>query len=156
MRLYKKQIKLLDYLIETLGISQEGSNNKLHLDNWIKRPSKDAEVAGFHPCGTAACICGYVAIRQQMEYGNYLAQDKNSNLIDEASYVAEDLESILGVYLAESVYGDRAEIRKAGAIHEGNFTKKQLDHPHLNSESSFTHAISYLEMIRDNYGIRRA
>jgi len=135
--------QLLSYLIQTLEEAELGVI-RLDMGDWI-----NARISQKHFCGYAACVCGFVALRTSPQIGQESPFDYDSRLRKESGLVEKGMITILGQSLSDSISSPEPRYRWLRAEESGLFIYKELGHPHLNSESSIEHAISYLKMLKE-------
>jgi hypothetical protein len=107
-------------------------------------------------CGYVACVCGEQALSDRLKFfpiAHSLTESDTSFIVAHvAGYIDEDLQAACytatgHTSLAESVTMVSDVIRKKKAEASEYLTFEQLQHPHLNSDSSPKHAASYIRML---------
>jgi hypothetical protein len=146
--------QLLSYLIETLELTLiEDRGTKLDMEDWVSTSLLDPTETDYHKeahfCGYSACVCGFVALRTLAPHKRESLFDWETRLRDKSARVEKDIARILGSELSNSIVSPAHGFRYAEACFSGLFTIYELGHPHLNSESSIEHAVSYLKMLKE-------
>lgn len=127
--------------------------NVLDMDSWLEDEGETTIKDGQkHFCGTAACICGYMVFEESElpppRLSSWYAFDNWLDKITEDSYkTSREFEKLLGQSLGQSIWMAEYEERRENAEASKFFTEEELQHPHLNSNSSLESAIDYLELI---------
>lgn len=108
-----------------------------------------------YSCGYAACVCGEQAMSGRLE--SFPLAKARAGIIQDTTFVShtaghidEDLRAACHIAtgdnnLAESVTAVSSACRRGAAA--GKLTYEQMQHPHLNSNSSPEHAVSYINML---------
>ena len=89
----------------------------------------------IHNCETAACICGYAVLDEEVRE---IVKSDDPN--DVWTMIEDELKSS---EIADSIFDCWADTRKRAA------PIQLLDHPHLNSESDAATALDYLKQVRE-------
>jgi hypothetical protein len=144
MSLFTNQIKTL---IETMSQVKEVESFKM--STWYTDHSTT-----YSKCGFAACICGHQALALPSEFFSFTFVDitQETSLINRAELISSDLNKSCYTetdeeYLALAIYDGDDEERKSAAWKCCKFDELELEHPHLTSESSPEHAISFMELV---------
>jgi hypothetical protein len=146
--------QLLSYLIDTLELTLiEDTGTKLDMEDWVSTSLLDPTKTDYHKeahfCGYSACVCGFVALRTLAPHKRESLFDWEIRLRDRSARVEKDIVRVLGPRLSDSITSPIDQYRYNGAEEDGLFTKRELEHPHLNSTSSVEHAVSYLKMLKE-------
>jgi len=137
------KVQLLSYLIETLELSNS-REEVLDMREWVQ-----FRYESTHFCGYAACICGFVALRTLSDrQPTENDEDYENRIRNEASAVEREITRVIGLDLSDSITGPGEKVRRHRAVASGYFTPEELNHPHLNSDTSLKEAISYMKMLR--------
>lgn len=113
-------------------------------NNPMQSRAIDFDITGYH-CGTAACLCGDVAMARNPRAALFLEEDLDegadaeealNTLVSEAMRFDNHLLAVcreeLGVgFLAIAITSGFQEMRRSKADHAGLFTDGELSHPHL-------------------------
>lgn len=134
-------LPLIDKAIVALQWAMKGEENTLYMFSYIEDRGDLVEGKEIHTCGTAACICGYMALKDKVLSGN-------SSVFDIAEEYAAQFDQVLGGYLGKSIWyeseGDRVYYAEEAEL----FSPEELKHPHLTTKSTLQDALSYLELVR--------
>jgi hypothetical protein len=130
MNLFVKQLKALKTTMSTVGPEQ-------------------FDMGDWH-CGTIACVCGHQATKD-LNYFPIARETKNHTpLATLAKKVSDDLddacEAMFGTSLLSKSIWD-SEDRQLSATLSKLFTRKQINHPHLTTDSSPADVVSYIDML---------
>jgi hypothetical protein len=140
MSLFVNQIKTL---ITTL--SQVKEPETFNMEVWYEPYISDTE------CGYAACICGHQSLAPISGLFSIEFQHSN-NTLGQATQIASDLDVSCITetgddVLAKSVYSGDSWERFRSARDSDEFTKEELEHPHLITNSSPLLAISFMQLV---------
>jgi len=135
-------------LVKTLTEAKANESNALYMNTWVKYN---------HSCGTAACICGYQALSNNLNLfkkATEWSKDLDTQYFETSSDIAYDLDAsckeLFGdEYLACSIFASRAFRRFISARHAEVADEKKLrTFKHLTSENtSLEDAIKYIEFV---------
>jgi len=117
------------------------------------RLSMSSWVSSLHSCGTAACVCGYQALTEDLSLFD-VAAEYAGDYESVATNISEDLENschqLFGyTYLAASIYAGTDKSRIYFALNAMVADKETLEtFKHLTSENpSLDDAITYIEFV---------
>jgi hypothetical protein len=140
MSLFSNQIKTL--ITTMYQIKQPDTFN---MEVWYEPSNPDTE------CGYAACICGHQSLAPIS--GQFSIESQHSkNTLGKATQIACDLDESCRTdtyddALAKSVYSGDIWERLRFARDSDEFTDDELKHPHLRTNSSPEHAISFMQLV---------
>lgn len=146
-----KAIELLDEVVDTLTLALTNQANKLTMASWVGRHPTGEETIQTNMCGTAACVCGYVAINRDVVPKNASRLDYVVSITEESRRVSEQLRKTLGVRIGESIYDAFGEDRYWSADKSKFFTNEELEHPHLTNETTLTDALDFVKLIKSKF-----
>ena len=134
-------------LVKTLTKARADENARLNMRTWVDEK---------HPCGTAACVCGYQALSNDLSlFNEAMKADEYGEDYDEVSRVISDdlkiscYELFGNERLARSIYMASARSRFYKAKYT-NVAEQQtlVTFNHLTSrEPSLDDAIEYIEFV---------
>lgn len=144
-----KAIKLLDEAITVLETAKQNENNKLMMDFWVDDPG-NAEVGDDkHFCGTAACVCGYMAIERTIKQHLKGTPLKILSYNEVACDISVDFAMFLPEDVGRAIWKADQEDRYWFAERSEFFTEEELKHPHLTvNNSSLTNALDFVKLVK--------
>jgi hypothetical protein len=131
----KQQLILaLQTLAETMD-EVDANGGELDMGNWV--------------CGTAACVCGWQAMKKNTEV--FPIRTDGYDVGFYADNISDTLDKLCSnvfilSYLSQSIWAPCGEDRTIEASNSNLFTKEELNHPHLTDNTTAKDAADYLRL----------
>ena len=146
----------IEYCDEAIKVLKQAKidNNKLAMWDWITNIKTELQ----HDCGTAACVCGYMAIGR-----GYTGKAESETPLNNPETIYKDWaksekEVLDDIYLTDAMTDSSADTRLWQADASEVFTEEELTHPFLNSDNEdengfedFEHAISFIQLCKSKF-----
>lgn len=155
--LQNKRTAAIGLLNQAIGVLKKveasSGDNTINMDAWLTDEGDTTVKNGQkHFCGTAACICGYMALdetRPPPKRSDEVAyEDWFDEIVKNSKELSKGFNALLGLDLGKSVWHSDHRDRGIYAEWSNFFSEEELKHPHLNGQSSLADAISYLQLIQ--------